>query len=97
MRRASAQTHSRWEGVLVLGEGQGQGAWERVWGGVSWCRSQLVQSTHTHAFPLNTTTTGPPLPPQDFRKHLIGLTDVTHTSFDKLVAQLERGFEDMDT
>lgn len=33
---------------------------------------------------------------QDFRKHLIGLTDVTHTSFDKLVAQLERGFEDMD-
>lgn len=34
---------------------------------------------------------------QDFRKHLIGLTDVTHTSFDKLVAQLERGFEDMDT
>eukprot|EP00878_Enallax_costatus_P014217 GHUV01014871.1.p2 GENE.GHUV01014871.1~~GHUV01014871.1.p2 ORF type:complete len:161 (+),score=54.01 GHUV01014871.1:445-927(+) len=32
---------------------------------------------------------------QDFRKHLIGLTDVTHGSFDKLVAQLERGFEDM--
>jgi hypothetical protein len=38
-----------------------------------------------------------PVRPQDFRKHLIGLTDVTHTSFDKLVAQLERGFEDMDT
>ena len=33
---------------------------------------------------------------QEFRKHLIGLTDVTHTSFDKLVAQLERGFDDMD-
>jgi ariadne-1 len=32
---------------------------------------------------------------QDFRKHLIGLTDVTHGSFDKLVAQLERGFDDM--
>lgn len=32
---------------------------------------------------------------QDFRKHLIGLTDVTHGSFDKLVAQLEKGFEDM--
>jgi hypothetical protein len=33
---------------------------------------------------------------QEFRKNLIGLTDVTHNSFDKLVAQLERGFEDMD-
>jgi len=32
---------------------------------------------------------------QEFRKHLIGLTDVTHGSFDKLVTQLERGFEDM--
>jgi hypothetical protein len=37
----------------------------------------------------------PPERFQDFRKHLIGLTDVTHGSFDKLVAQLERGFDDM--
>jgi hypothetical protein len=29
---------------------------------------------------------------QDFRKRLIGLTDVTHSFFDKLVRQLEKGF-----
>lgn len=29
---------------------------------------------------------------QDFRKRLIGLTDVTHSFFDKLVKQLEKGF-----
>eukprot|EP00877_Chromochloris_zofingiensis_P011450 jgi/Chrzof1/6559/Cz19g01020.t1 len=33
---------------------------------------------------------------QDFRKRLIGLTDVTHSFFDKLVRQLEKGFSDMD-
>ena len=30
---------------------------------------------------------------QDFRKKLIGLTDVTHQFFDKLVKQLERGLK----
>lgn len=29
---------------------------------------------------------------QDFRKRLIGLTDVTRSFFDKLVKQLEKGF-----
>ncbi|GAX74338.1 hypothetical protein CEUSTIGMA_g1787.t1 [Chlamydomonas eustigma] len=32
---------------------------------------------------------------QEFRKNLIGLTDVTQQFFDKLVKQLERGFESM--
>lgn len=32
---------------------------------------------------------------QSFRKRLIGLTDVTHSFFDKLVKQLEKGFDDM--
>eukprot|EP00798_Chlamydomonas_sp_ICE-L_P010388 gene10388-8330_t len=32
---------------------------------------------------------------QEFRKNLIGLTDVTHGFFDKLVKQLEKGFDDM--
>lgn len=99
MRTASAQTHSRWEGVLVWGRGGGKGV------SVGWCLvvSQPTCPVKPHILPLNTTaTTASPLrlrapPPQDFRKHLIGLTDVTHTSFDKLVAQLERGFEDMDT
>jgi ariadne-1 len=34
----------------------------------------------------------PPEVFQDFRKRLIGLTDVTHSFFDKLVKQLEKGF-----
>jgi ariadne-1 len=33
---------------------------------------------------------------QDFRKRLIGLTDVTHSFFDKLVKQLEKGFEGIE-
>ncbi|KAG1674307.1 hypothetical protein FOA52_013496 [Chlamydomonas sp. UWO 241] len=32
---------------------------------------------------------------QNFRKNLIGLTDVTHSFFEKLVFQLERGFDSM--
>ena len=30
---------------------------------------------------------------QEFRKNLLGLTDVTHSYFDKLVKQLEQGFD----
>mmetsp|Transcript_12046 Transcript_12046/g.25888 ORF Transcript_12046/g.25888 Transcript_12046/m.25888 type:complete len:532 (+) Transcript_12046:91-1686(+) len=33
---------------------------------------------------------------QEFRKNLIGLTDVTHGFFDKLVKQLEKGFESLE-
>ena len=33
---------------------------------------------------------------QEFRKRLIGLTDVTHSFFDKLVKQLEKGFSGIE-
>lgn len=33
---------------------------------------------------------------QDFRKNLIGLTDVTRDYFEKLVKQLEKGFENIE-
>ena len=33
---------------------------------------------------------------QQFRRRLIGLTDVTHDYFNKLVKQLEAGFDDLD-
>lgn len=33
---------------------------------------------------------------QEFRKNLLGLTDVTHSFFDKLVKQLERGFDSLE-
>lgn len=33
----------------------------------------------------------------DFRKKLIGLTDVTHSFFDKLVKQLEKGFDNLQS
>jgi hypothetical protein len=34
--------------------------------------------------------------PQTFRTKLIGLTDVTRGYFEKLVDQLEKGFDDME-
>ena len=37
----------------------------------------------------------PPAEWAGFREQLIGLTDVTRTHFDKLVAELERGLDDL--